>query len=306
MMFARLVGVVGVLSLGWLLVGCGGGGGDEGPSLTEQYRAALATPSPGGRVIKLVEVAKAQHDAGDASGAEQSLRDAAEAAGEITDDPYGLAMAFNDIAEMQGRCRLKGKAKDSIGQVRNALDKIEDPKQRVAVLSKMALTYGLYLDNKTAAEVRMDQAKELVDELEQPADKVDGLMDLAQSLQKMEMTEQADGMVEAAIEAAKTIEHPRDRCDAVIAVASRLVTMNQKEKAVARFEEAIAATEAIEAPASQAHALAEIGLAMGRAGMYDRAEALFQQASDLAYDKVTDAGLQAEITQKLDRYRRQF
>jgi tetratricopeptide (TPR) repeat protein len=306
MMFARLVGTVSVLSLGWLLVGCGGGGGNEGPSLSEQYRAAMSETNPDGRVIKLIEVAKAQDAAGDSPGAEQSLRDAVEAAGQITGDPYGRATAFNDIAEMQGQCGLRGSAKDSIRQVRNALKEVEDPKSRVAILSKMSLTYGRYLDNKSAAEVRLNEAKALVSQLEQPADKVDGLMDLARTFQEMEMPAQADGMVDAALEAARAIERSRDRCDAITGVASRLIAMNQREKAVALFQEAIDATESIEEPASRAHALAEIGLAIGKAGMYDRANELFDKASDLAFKEVTDAGLQAEIRERIDRYRGQL
>ena len=57
---------------------------------------------------------------------------------------------------------------------------------------------------------------------------------------------------------------------------------------------------------SQAFALTEIGYAMGKAGMYDRAYALFDKASELSYKKVTDAGLQAEILEKIDRYRGQL
>ena len=98
MMFVRLVGVAAVVSLGWLLVGCGDGGGNGGLSLTERYEAAMAVPNPDSRVLRLLDVAKAQDAAGDASGAEQSLKDAVDAAGEMTGDPYGQASAFGDIA----------------------------------------------------------------------------------------------------------------------------------------------------------------------------------------------------------------
>jgi tetratricopeptide (TPR) repeat protein len=303
MMFARLVGVAGVVSLGWLLVGCGGGGGNEGPTLTQQYQAAMAVANPDSRVIRLIEVAKAQDAAGDASGAERSLKDAVEAAGEITNDTFGQASAFGDIAEMQGQCGLRGSAKKSVQMARDLQEEIETPKNRVAVLCKISLTYGRYLDNPKAAEAYMNKAKGLVNELEDPVDKVDGLMDLAQTCQEMEMPEQADVMVDAAIAAANAIQRPRDRCDTITQVASRLIAMNQKEKAVARFEEAITATEVIETPESQAFALAEIGYAMGKAGMYDRAYALFDKASEVSYKKVTDAGLQAEILERIDRYR---
>lgn len=306
MMFARLVGVAGVVSLGWLLAGCGGGGGSDGPTLTQQYQAAMAIGNPDSRVLRLIEVAKAQDAAGDASGAEQSLKDAFKAAGEITDDLYGQASAYGDIAAMQGHCGLRGSAKNTVQLSRDLQEKIENPKHRVAVLCKISLTYGRYLENSTAAEVYMGQAKGLVSGLEDPRDKVEGLMDLAQTCQDMEMPEQADAMVDAAIEAANGIQRPRDRCDMVTQVASRLIAMNQQEKAVARFEEAIAATESIETPESRAFALAEIGLAMGQSGMYDRAYALFDKASDLAYKEVNDTGLQAEITQTIDRYRRQL
>ena len=304
MMFARVLGVASVVCLSWLLVGCGGnGGGGDGLTLSEQYQAAMAEPNPGTKVIQLVAVARQQEDAGDAGGAEQSLKDAVAAANTITDDPFGQASAFADIAEMQGYCGLRGSARDNIQVARDLQETIENPKNRVAVLCKVSLVYGLYLEKLIAAKAFMDEAKGLVDELQDPVDKVDGLMDLAQTCQHAGNAEQADAMVAAAIEAANAIERPRDRCDVITRVASRLVAMNQQEKAVARFEEAIAATQLIETPESQAFALAEIGLAMGQSGLYDRAEALFEKAGDLAYKEVTDTGLQAEITQTIDRYR---
>jgi tetratricopeptide (TPR) repeat protein len=308
MMFARAVGVASVVSLSWLLFGCSGNGGSgsDGLTLTQQYQAAMAEANPDTRALRLVAVARAQEDAGDASGAEQSLKDALAAASEIADDPYGKASAYADIAEMQGYCGLRGSAKDSVQIARDLQEEIENPKNRVAVLCKVSLTYGLYLEKPNAAKAYMDQAKDLVNNLKDPLDKVEGMMDLAQACQNMGNAEQADTMVTAAIDAAHAIERPRDRCDTITQVASRLVAMNQQEKAVARFEEAIAATESIETPESRAFALAEIGLAMGQSGMYDRAYALFDKASDLAYKEVTDTGLQAEITQTIDRYRGQL
>ena len=57
MMFARVLGVASVVCLSWLLVGCsGGGGGNNGPTLTEQYQAAMAEPNPDTRVLRLVAV----------------------------------------------------------------------------------------------------------------------------------------------------------------------------------------------------------------------------------------------------------
>lgn len=307
MMFARVLGVAVFVCLGWLLVGCsGGGGGNDGLTLTEQYQAAMAEPNPDTRVLRLVAVAMAQEDAGDSGGAEQSLKDALAAAGEISDDVYGQASAYADIAEMQGYCGLRGSARDSVRLAVDLQENIENDKNRVAVLCKISLTYGRYLEKPNAAKAYMDIAKDLVNKLEDPLDKVEGLMDLAQTCQNMGNAEQSDAMVTAAIDAANAIERPRDRCDTITQVASRLVAMNQQEKAVARFEEAIAATESIETPESQAFALAEIGLAMGQSGMYDRASALFDQASDLAYKEVKDTGLQQEITQTIDRYRGQL
>jgi tetratricopeptide (TPR) repeat protein len=304
-MLIRVIGGIGVSAAVWALVGCGGGDGDEGPSLTQQYHEAMQIESPEGRATKLVGVATKQDAAGDSSGAERSLRDAVEAANQI-EDAIGKATAFNDIAELQGQCRMLTEATTSVKKVRDAVEEIDDEQTKVALWSKMAVTYGLYLNKKSTAEVYLKKAEELVNKLTEPADKVTALLALAYNFQRMEMQEQADGMVEAAITTAKGIEEPRGRCNAIAEVASQLVKMGRQDDAVARFDEAIAEAESIEDALSQAYALAEIGHAMGQAGMGDKGAALLDKAAAVANEKVTDRSMQTVILEQIDRYRGQL
>jgi len=281
--------------------GCGGGSKSGGKSLFQQYKNALAEPDKESRASKLVAVAKKQRSAGDIAGAETSLADAVKAASEV-EAHFGRASSYMEIAEQYGESGVTSKAKKSLREARRAIDQIEKDLTRVSALSELAVCYGLYLKNMEAARSYLGQAERSVAKLEVPADKVIGHLAIASSYHQLKLAEDSQRTIEAARTTAGSIQDTRARCDAITKVATALGQMKEKEKAKAQFDEAIEAADAIDDPVSKAHALAEVGHALSNAGVKDKAEQVLDRARKVAFDQVTDAGLQNEIFEKINKY----
>ncbi len=299
-----IVFCVGLLILP-AIVGCGGPK-NNGKSLTEEYQEALALPNADGRARALIRVAKKQENAGDRAGAERSLDDATNASDEVT-DPAPRAGVFNALADAQAKTGLFGDAKRSLKEVRKACeDESIDAEQKVIIYSKMAVTYGAYLKKKENAETYLEMAADLAVGVESPLGKVSSLMTVAEEFQKLDMASEADKLVTQSLEVAKSISDPRDQADAIASIASSLGQMGKEDQARTTFDEAIGTAEKIEDIVSKAHALADLAPKLAKVGRKSDARELLKKAAAAA-DKITgDKGLQNEVREKIDSYKREM
>ena len=281
------------------MAGCGGGGGAEGPTLSEQYKQALTLVNPESRATQLVNVALKQETAGDAIGAETSVTAAFEACAEI-EDPIGRAGAFNRVAAAQGKLYLPGEAKDSLREVRDLAAEIESSEQKAILYAAMAVTYGKHLRDDDNAERYMKKAQTAVEEMDDPTGKLNAMLSVARSCAELELTGRADAAVQSALELAKSQEDARARANAITSIATALAEMNQAAKATATFDEAVEAAGAIDDPLSKAHALTDIAGFMIDAGSKGKAQATLMAANATA-DKIEDASLKAEVREKINQ-----
>jgi len=285
-----------------LFAGCGSNGDKKnGLSLDDKYREALKEENPQIRAKKLITIAGKQQEAGTKSAAKQSLKDALKAAGEI-EAARDRAALLNSIAYAQGKAGLIGDAKDTLKATGKAIEEIEDAASKIRETARRAVPYHVHLKDAEMAKAQMDSAEQLAETIENPAIKVESLLDVAYNYNRMQLADDVGRLVDKAVEAAKTVEDPRARCDAVVAVARKLITMKKKDKATTFLEEAVKLTDAIEEPVTKGHAMAEIAKEMGRAGDAAGARKLLDKAEGVAV-KIDDVGLKKQLNKKIADYK---
>jgi hypothetical protein len=281
-----------------LATGCGGSGDGGGPSLSEQYRQALQTADPAARVTRLLTVADKQHQAGDPRGMEQSLYAASNAADEIQ-DPIRRASALNRVAtELAQRDRL-GDARKLLKEVRRTAEQIEQPALRVPELARMGYIHARYLDNRNAAIACLDECEELADQVdpERPEDAVAAKLLLAYTYHGLQMSDQADALLERTLAEAARLEDPRKRTDTTADAAAYLHKMKRDAQGDAAFQQAETFAEAIQEPLTRAHALVHLSQQLRTAGKGEAADRVLDQAETLA-DQV-DNSLRGTLLNKI-------
>lgn len=284
------------------LVGCGGGNDSGGVSLQQQYQQALKTTDARSRAIRLIQIAYKQQNAGDLQGAQTSVGAAANAAREIA-NANEKAETLASVAYAAGAVGWITEASSLAKETRGAIEKADDPTIAASATAKMAVVYGKFLDNATAAETYLKQAEEVAGKIETPDQRATALLAVAGRRHEVAHTDEAQRVADAALEAIRTLEDPRRRADLLGEAAEQYHKIGQTDQAITLLDEAEAAVDAIEKNlVSQSYALLNLAERCHAVGQKDRAARTFKKAEDTAY-KIAEQGEKDPVLQRLNKQR---
>ena len=278
----------------------GGGGGASGPSLQERFQTAMNISSPTSRANQLIDVARDQNAAGDATGMRTSLDNAFAAASE-GDDPAATALAFNGLAAAEAEFGSKSKAEEALKEARKAATKIEVASIKVEQLGAVAVTFGTKLGDTDKASSYLKLASDSASAIEDPAMRSQAIISLAKCYHQIENKEESAAMTDAAAAAAKEIEGADKQANAIVGIAAKVQEMGQGDKAQELCEEAVALAESSQDALTKANVFAEAALVISKSGDSARAQELIKKAST-ATDQISDPGLKSEAEEKVGRY----
>lgn len=265
-----------------VLPGCGGSSDPAGNGLSYRQQVARAQkePLPDLRAKKLIRIAYGQAKAKDTLGAEETLRLAVEACGEIP-DAAARAGAFSFAAEVLARIGNGSKARAAMADALAAAGAVEDTETKALTLARVGRAQGA-MENLPAAVESLKRAEDLVAQLEDLVGKTLVLDTLAMSYQRIGREAESDRVITTALELAKTIEDDRQRCQAIAAVAARLSTMKKNQPAEQAFDLALQTAGKIDNLQSRTYALADVAEKLSKSGDHARTHKLLDEAEKLA------------------------
>lgn len=265
--------------------------------MADQYSNAMKTADPTARVTQLLNVAEKQDSAGDLMGTNQSFGSAAATAKGI-EDAQGRAAALNRVASAMARTDRPSEAKKLLKEVRKASEEIDDPEAKVWALSKMAHTYGRYLDGKDIATVYLKNCEEYAESVSRPEGKVESLLAVAYVYYCLAETEKTQSLLDRSLEAARALEDTRKRADSIANAAAYFSKMKKADEAKRVFDEAQQEAEKIQDSLSQAHALVHLGEKQIESNLKGTAQKTLGKAEEAA-DKVKDRSMRGPLMDKI-------
>lgn len=280
-----------------LLPGCGGDSGGE--SLSSRREKAKKIANALDRAKQLTSIANKQHNAGDVMGARETLNDAT-AAAVLIDTPAGQVEELNRVALAHAKMKSTSEAKDVLKTASKAIEKIDDASKKITGLTRIAISYGQYLDSSGIGKGFLQDAEALTSQIENPEFKAQSVMEIAYAWHRLESDKDAQRLIKETLDGCRAVEDSRKRSDALVEVAATLNRMKDPE-AEAVFSEAEEVVNQIEDKLSRAHALVYLGDKLGRVGRKTEAKKMFSQASKLA-DKV-DPSMRNELIVKINTSR---
>ncbi len=253
----------------------------RGVSYVDLVKEKLTLPDPIDRARELTKLMHAQAtDGGDSFGAEETMKFAVKACGEI-DDPVRKVEAYCFLAEGQAAIKHSSDAKKSLKEALTFVEKVEGVPGKTRLYARIGRTQGRAGDIDGAAE-SIATAEEMTAQLEGPYEKILALTDLAGSYTVIEKSEDVKRVVGTALKMAGALEDQRKQCEAIAKVAAKLQEMKNPEEARKAFDLAKATAEKIEDPHSRCYAMIDIAKKLHEAGYPAEARDLLNQAELLS------------------------
>jgi len=287
------------------LAGCGpSGDGGGGPNVMQQYKEAGQNANPEIAATQLVRVAYLLKRAGDGATAERAANDAARRAGEIK-DAGGKAMAFKDVAAVQGFLSMRTETKTSLKAAQAAAEQMEAGDRKAEVLGRVGVIYGNSLNDADSARYWLEEAEKAVEAAADPVAKTRGLITVAGYFNLWTAEEGkagAERLTKEAQAAAAAIANPRDKAGALGDIAAKLDQMKKTAEAKAMYDEALTVARAIPEDFSHAFALCDLVEKMTKSRPQE-AITLLGEAEKVA-DTVKDPGLKTQAREQVSRLKR--
>lgn len=291
-----------LLSSLFLTAGCGGKSSKEG-SIEDELARAKKTTDPPLKVKRLVVVGAKQHEAGDPTGAKNSI-ELAHASCEDIDKLADRLKALNSVAEAYAQAGHKTDAEDILAKVKEEYLGIGAELSKVEVATKMAEVYGRHLGKKRAANRLLDEVESTADAIPDASYRVQAMADIAVAYYQFDAADNSASQLQKALEAARAIEDARKRTDALVATATCLVEVDRKDEAKQLLDEADKLTQSIEEPHSRAYALVSLARALGQTGDKPAAKEALERAGDLADE--ADSSLRGALKEKISATKKEL
>jgi hypothetical protein len=279
--------------------------------LNEQYRLALGFSNPVMRAHRLLDVSKLQAEAGDVLSAQNSLRDAARAAGAVESLDVASQLRIQ-IAGRWSEMGERGVARELISMVHKAIFPEKEDVGYIADASRridVATQEIEFVERYDLAPPTWEGIDQVLDSCNTWTEEIDDTRFLLEAFAKMAATMHVVGRTEAAAELVnevqmgiQSIDDPRLASDVLAILAVYLDKMERRDDAQAAFLQAAQSLERVEDPASRAYGWLEIAAAQNRIGLSAR-QAISNAESVTA--TIGDAGMQEAVRRKIGDLRSQ-
>jgi tetratricopeptide (TPR) repeat protein len=254
----------------------------KGKSLAQQYQDALKLPDAVERSRRLTGIAEKQQQAADLLSASQSLAAAKEAAHAVA-DPGSRAAALIRLSGYYVRLEQSAsQAQTVLNDARQAIGQVRDVDAKVPLLADLAAARGQHLKDADGAANDLKSAEEAAATIELPLTKTRSLTRIAVAYGKLELANEAERVLAAALDYARSQPDPRQKCDCLAEVAAARAAMKQSDQAMKLLDEARESAGAIAADDSRAYALINLAQKAKSGGRKQTARDLLSQAEDIA------------------------
>jgi tetratricopeptide (TPR) repeat protein len=282
--------------------GCGGKDSGE-TTVREELAKAKNTSNPALRAKRLVAVASKQRDAGDASGAESSLKMALTSCDKIEDIDDRLK-ALNGVAEALAQTGDKTEAEAVLKQVKGEYPKIADGLSKVQIVTKMAEIYGRYLGKPRTAVRFLGDVASSAEAIPDAALRIEAMSGIAVAYHHFDATAEYEGQMQKTLDAARAVEDDRARTEGLLTVANGLSELKKDDQAKQLIAEADKLIDTIAEPHSRAYALVSLARAWDAAGEKASAKEAISRADDVADE--TDSSLRGPLKEKIAATRKEL
>lgn len=282
--------------------GCGGKKSEE-MSVGEELAKAQQTSNPALRARRLVAVASKQRDAGDASGAQSSIKMALSSCDDIEEMDNRLK-ALNGVAEALAQTGYKTEAEDVLKKVKESYPEIGDGLPKAQIVTKMAEIYGRYLGKKRTAVGFLNDVESSADAISDAALRIQAMADIAVAYHHFDAASEYEHQMQKTLASARAIQDPRSRTEGLLTVAIRMSQLKKDSDARQLIAEAEKLIDSISEPHSRAYALISLARALHESGGDAAAKEALARADEVA-DK-TDASLRGPLKEQIAATKREL